>query len=48
MIDRIKTLIDTVDCFTCPLFKTCYNDRDDIDQQAYCEEVKEWLNEQYI
>ena len=45
IIDRIKKLIKTVDCFTCPFFRTCSNRNDN---KHDCSEIIEWLNEQYI
>ena len=44
MIDRIKVLIDTVDCSTgyCPFQNDC------LPNEPHCDKLKEWLNEQYI
>lgn len=42
MIDRIKEMIDYTDCDNCPLNNSCEIGN------VICNEIKEWLNEQYI
>ena len=42
MIDRIKEMIDHIDCDECPHTNYCNPGN------LICTELKEWLNEQYI
>ena len=44
MIDRIKEILISKQCNSCPLIYECW----DKNNGNYCKELKDWLNEQYI
>ena len=44
MIDRISTILRSVQCDDCQFKFECWNEH----KGNYCKEMEDWLNEQYI